>query len=191
MMSLDDQEGRLKTQVLAVDQKKMGRRETKEGRSTRSGRGGAQGTPLPPSRPCPSRTARRWAASRPTRTRVGGRALVNGRQKKCRRSMTQTIDGSPLLVFDEGVGQRKEGRLLGRLDAAPVRVVGHEEGRHDEEHDDDHEGGPPRAGRKNSNDSPGEGGARRAAPPLPPARTRASRGGEILFPKALSSAVKK
>jgi hypothetical protein len=106
--------------------------------------------------------------------------------------MTQTIDGSPLLVFDEGVGQRKEGRLLGRLDAAPVRVVGHEEGRHDEEHDDGHEGGPPRAGRKNSNDSAGrEGGARCAAPPSPPARTRASRGGEILFPKALSSAVKK
>ena len=92
--------------------------------------------------------------------------------------------------MEEGVG-REEGRLLGRLDAAPVCVVGHGEDHHDEEHDDGHEGEPPRAGRKNSHlkESREGGGAPRTAPPL--AHTSASRGGEILLPEALSSAMTK
>ena len=188
---MDDQEGRLKTQVLAVGQKKMGRRETKEkGKEHSVGQRRRAGHSPSTCETMSVADGQKVGRLAPHTNSSGGKSS----RPRSAKMMTAQHDADDRTAaaaqFLIGVG-REEGRLLGRLDAAPVRVVGHEEGRHDEEHDDDHEGGPPRAGRKNSNDSPGEGGARRAAPPLPPARTRASRGGEILFPKALSSAVKK
>ena len=79
MTFLDDQEGRLKTQLLTVGQKKMGRPRDERGKEHSFGQRWRAGHSSSTLETMSIANGQKTGPPRPARTRAGGGALVRGR----------------------------------------------------------------------------------------------------------------